>query len=114
MKTPKKVQQMNTLTECSNKLYSMGFIENFRVRKGKLVASSDEQSFEANQLKISNFYRFEGNSDPSDNAILYAIETDDGRRGMLVDAYGADADIAIGEFVKQITDIDKKTQKEEK
>ncbi len=110
----KKIQSMNTMTECSNKLYSQGFTENFKVRNKKLIALSDESSFEPDQIKITNFFRFEGHSDPSDNAILYVIETDDGKKGMLIDAYGADADVGIGEFVKLISTIDKNTHKEEK
>lgn len=113
-KTPTSTPVMNTLTECSNKLYSQGFTENFKVRSGILIALSDDKKYESGDVKISNYYRFEGHSDPSDNAILYAIETNDGRLGMLVDAYGADADVAIGEFVKLIPVIDKNTTRVEK
>ena len=30
-KTPTSTPVMNTLTECSNKLYSQGFIENYKI-----------------------------------------------------------------------------------
>ncbi|MBL7915624.1 MAG: hypothetical protein JNL49_11325 [Bacteroidia bacterium] len=113
-KTPTSTPVMNTLTECSNKLYSQGFTENYKVRSGVLIALSDNKKYEPGEVKISNFFRFEGHSDPSDNAILYAVETEDGRKGMLIDAYGADADVAIGEFVKLISVLDKNTTREEK
>lgn len=112
-KTPTSTPVMNTLTECSNKLYSQGFIENYKIMSGKLIALSDDKKYEHFQVKITNFFRFEGQSDPSDNAILYAIETEDGKKGMLIDAYGAEADIAIGEFIKLVAAIDKNTTREE-
>ena len=33
-------------------------------------------------------YRFEGMSDPDDNAVVYALEAADGTKGVIVDAYG--------------------------
>ena len=41
------------------------------------------------------------------------LETEDGKKGMLIDAYGAEADIAIGEFIKLVAAIDKNTTREE-
>jgi hypothetical protein len=40
-------------------------------------------------------------------SILYAIETSDGRKGTLVDAYGFYSDDETGEFINQI-EINKK------
>jgi hypothetical protein len=44
------------------------------------------------QLKIIKTYRFEGDSDPSDNSIIYLIEADNGLIGYSMDAYGAYSD----------------------
>lgn len=44
------------------------------------------------QFNIDEFYRFEGNSDPADTCILYAISSYTGIKGTLVDAYGTYAD----------------------
>ena len=43
-------------------------------------------------------------------SILYAIETSDGRKGTLVDAYGLYSDDETGEFLNQI-EINKQTNK---
>jgi hypothetical protein len=48
-------------------------------------------------------YRFEGISNPDDNEILYAIETDDGVKGTLVDAYGMYADSNVASFMEKLT-----------
>ena len=47
---------------------------------GKLYNNED--------LTIIKTYRFEGDSDPSDNSILYLIEANDGSIGYTLDAYG--------------------------
>jgi hypothetical protein len=60
-------------------------------------------------VHVVDFFRFEGESDPADNSILYAIETDDGKKGILSDAYGPYADINVTKFMKQVEDITKKT-----
>lgn len=40
------------------------------------------------QLTILKVYRFEGESDPADMSVVYAIRSHDGQHGFLVNAYG--------------------------
>ena len=47
---------------------------------GKLYSQHD--------IKIIKTYRFEGESDPADEAIIYIIRTNDGIIGYSLDAYG--------------------------
>jgi hypothetical protein len=55
------------------------------------------QRYAAEEAVIRDVYRFEGVSDPDDMSVIYAVETRDGTRGTLVDAYGtyADPDVAV-------------------
>jgi hypothetical protein len=107
-----KTEDMNTMSQCVNKLESDGYTEQFRVdEKGKLYAPSVDKSYKAEKVHILNFFRFEGASDPDENSILYAIQTDDGTKGMLTDAYGAYADPNVSKFIKQVEDIAKKNPK---
>jgi hypothetical protein len=108
MDSPEKTE-LKTLAACINKLQADGFAESFMVREGKLTDSKSEKSYEPHQVKVINFYRFEGESDPADNSILYAIETSDGTRGMLTDAYGAYADESTSKFLRQVEEIMKQT-----
>lgn len=104
---PGEIPYMKTLSECINSLVKQGFAENFSVKNNKLVCDNDA-AYSPDTVHITNFYRFEGASDPSDNAILYAIQTDDGKRGVLVNAYGASADTKVSDFIKEVSDISKK------
>jgi hypothetical protein len=45
-------------------------------------------SHQPSDFETVEFHRFEGNSNPSDMGVVYAIETKDGERALLIDAYG--------------------------
>jgi hypothetical protein len=92
------------------KLEEEGYTDQFRVEKKVLHSLTEtKKTYKPKDVKAVNFYRFEGISDPDDMSILYAIETCDGRKGTLVDAYGRYSDEATGEFMK-LVDIQKKPQ----
>ena len=99
---------MTDMQKCLNKLETQGYTDQFKVEK-KLLQSLTEskKKYKAKDVKAANFYRFEGITDPGDMSILYAIETCDGRRGTLIDAYGLYSDEETGAFMQDV-DINKK------
>ena len=104
-----RLTNMTELEKCLNKLEGEGYTDQYKVEKGKLCDLTNNKKYKAKDVKAVNFYRFEGNSNPDDMSILYAIETSDGRKGTLVDAYGFYSDDETGEFMNQI-EISKKKQ----
>jgi hypothetical protein len=98
---------MTELEKCLNKLEAEGYTDQYKVEKGKLCDLTNNKKYKPKDVKAVNFYRFEGISNPDDMSILYAIETSDGRKGTLVDAYGFYSDDETGEFLNQI-EINKK------
>lgn len=57
----------------------------------------------AHQWSIVAVHRFEGETDPSDNVVLYALEQRNGlEKGIVVDAYGANRNESIARFLKNI------------
>src|SRR5205085_10188418 len=100
MKIPEgKNDEMKTLVACINSLVRAGFTEDFKITGEKMKALKREKVYNPDEVKILNFYRFEGDSDSADNLILYAIDTNDGSRGTIVDAYGAYADSKLTSFI---------------
>jgi hypothetical protein len=74
-----------------------GYTADFVAEAGDtLRVSGTNRRYAAAGTHIRDFYRFEGASDPDDMSVIYAVETDDGTRGMLIDAFGtyASPDIA--------------------
>jgi hypothetical protein len=102
--TPK----MKTLSESVNEAIEKGYTENFKVAKAGLISADEQMTYSAPDIAIADFYRFEGYSDPQDNCILYLIKTNDGRKGTLIDAYGAQADAKISGFIHDVEAIQKK------
>jgi hypothetical protein len=98
---------MNNEENLMAKLERHGYTEQFRVEKDKLVSLTTKKKYKPADVKAVNFYRFEGISDPDDMSILYAIETSDGSKGTLNDAYGMYSDDDTGAFMKQV-EIEKK------
>ena len=99
---------MKTLASCLNKVVKEGYTQNFKITEKGLESLETEKAYHPDQIHIVNFYRFEGASDPSDSAILYVIEANDGAKGSLTDAYGMYADPDIDKFIKEVEDISKK------
>lgn len=103
--------EMNTMTALLAKAESNGYTETFEVSQEGLFSTRDmEKFYTPDQVHIPNFYRFEGASDPADMAILYLIETADGLKGTLDDAYGTYSNPVISNFIKQVEDFHKKVE----
>jgi len=105
---------MKTLSECIKNAVKEGYAENFKITSNGLSTENEQGAYQPDRVAIANFFRFEGYSDPQDNAILYLIETEDRKKGLLIDAYGAYADERISKFIRQVEDIQKKAPEEKK
>ncbi|HXS37730.1 MAG TPA: hypothetical protein VN721_13585 [Flavipsychrobacter sp.] len=104
---------MNTMTACVNKVVKDGYTDSFKVTREGLFSMAKDKHYKPEQVKVINFYRFEGQSDPADNSIMYVIETDDGSKGTLIDAYGPYSDGSVNKFMQQVEDISKKVEKKD-
>jgi len=106
-----KTTYMTGMEKCLKKLEEQGYTDQFKVEKKYLQSLTDAQKkYKAKEINAVNFFRFEGDSDPDDMSILYAIETTDGRKGTLIDAYGNYSDDDTGAFMQDV-DISKKVSK---
>lgn len=97
------------MSTCTNRLTAEGYTENFTMSEVGMQAPSNEQIYTPNEVKINSFYRFEGESDPADNAIVYAIETNDGLKGLLIDSYGGPyVSQKVSKFIAEVEEIHKR------
>jgi hypothetical protein len=78
----------DTLTEALNGLKKRDYTENLNLKPYCIECPSLALQLYPEDFTIDEYYRFEGNSDPDDNSIVYAISAKDGLKGVLVDAYG--------------------------
>lgn len=99
---------MKGLASCVNKMKEDGYKEDFQVTKKGMTTFNEDKYYQPDEVRVENFYRFEGTSDPGDNTILYVIETNDGTKGTLVDGYGAYASPEVSKFIVDVEAIQKK------
>ena len=95
--------EMTTLIQILEKLRVKKFDKEFRMTEEGITAGN-QKFYEPEELKIIRTYRFEGDSDPADNAVLYVIEANDGLIGYTLDVYGADGNQYEGfdDFLRKI------------
>lgn len=84
-------------------LQKNGWTEDFNLVAEGLESKSLKKKWKAGDLDVVKFYRFEGMTNPGDNTILYLIKTNDGAKGLLVDAYGAYQDEISPEMIKKLS-----------
>lgn len=90
----------DTLSEAVNGLKKRGYNLDFNLEENCLVCHGDK--YDIRDFEITEFHRFEGNTDPSDEAVVYAIESNDGKKGMLVSGYGISAEGISAEMAKKL------------
>jgi hypothetical protein len=90
----------DTVTDAVNGLKQRGYTEDFNLEENCIICH--EKKFNPADFEITEVYRFEGNSDPSDEAVVYAIESKNGMKGVLVNGYGISSDAMSSEMVKKL------------
>lgn len=95
------MKDYGTLSQAINKLkLEEGYEYDFNLLDDKIEIKSERETYQINEFKVDRVLRFEGASNPDDNAILYAITTENGKKGVLVDGYG----ISSGQVSKEMMD----------
>ena len=109
-------EEERSLVSVENRLNQEGFTQDFNVVDGRLqtIGSDSEKGYAPDEVTIVDFYRFEGESNPDDMAILYAIEAADGVKGTISTAYGTYADGDTDDFLKQVESLGKNLTKKVK
>jgi hypothetical protein len=92
-------------------MISDGYEDDYKVTERGMESLKKGKVYQPEQVQVINFFRFEGMSDPDDNAILYVIETNDGGKGTLIDGYGIYTEPRIATFMKEVDNIQKKVVK---
>jgi hypothetical protein len=93
---------VSTVTAVLDQLARRNFTAHLGVVGNRVRVLGSGKTFGAEDLVIREVYRFEGVSDPDDMAVVYAIESRDGTRGVLVDAFGVYASPAVGAALRSV------------
>lgn len=100
-----KHKSYDTVTEAMNNLIELGYTNDFSImiEQECLYCHRTEIALSPDEFEIDDFYRFEGDSDPGDQMIVYAISSKNKNlKGIVVSAYGLYADNTISLIVKKL------------
>lgn len=90
----------DTVTEALEGLRKRGFTLDFNLAENCLICQGNR--FDVRDFEISECYRFEGDTDPSDEAVVYAVESGNGVKGVLVTGYGISAEGMSAELAQKL------------
>ena len=91
----------DTVTKAIEELRKQGYTTDFNIEENNVVCSQGK--FDADNFEVDDVYRYEGNSDPGDEAAVYAIQSLSGIKGVLVTGYGASADFYSDAILKKLS-----------
>jgi hypothetical protein len=92
-----------TLIEITDELRREGYTEDFNLSQNCLECRQGDFRFFHDQFQVDKFYRLEGETDPSDEVIVYAISAHShGMKGILVNSYGIYADPIASEMPEKL------------
>ncbi|CAD7806460.1 hypothetical protein CHRY9390_01514 [Chryseobacterium aquaeductus] len=106
MDNQENIDQMSTLSQVMNTMAKRGITREYRMNDACEMRYEDsERNYKPEDLTILKSYRFEGDSNPDDNAVLYILTDTEGNIGMIIDSYGADSNYPGEEFDAFLRDI---------
>src|SRR3954471_16532468 len=96
------MKTFETLSEAMSDLKTRGYASDFNLHPEWIENVPLNMRLGPSQFHIDEVHRFEGMTNPDDSAVLYAISTPQGVKGVLVDAYGAYAESLSVEMIKRL------------
>ncbi|MEC5158741.1 hypothetical protein [Chryseobacterium sp. MP_3.2] len=90
---------LKTLSQVLNTLIKRGITKEICMNEQhEMILGKDEKTYQPEDLCIVKSYRFEGDSNPDDNAVLYLLQDKEGELATILDSYGAESNYSGEEF----------------
>lgn len=92
-----------SLSEATNGLKALGYSYDFNLQSDCVECPALQLQLAPENFTVDEFHRFEGMSSVDDNSIVFAITSDKGIKGVLVDAYGVYASNLNDAMIKKLS-----------
>jgi len=93
----------DTVTEALQWLNTQGFTHDLNLEADCLSFDNGKQTLTPEMFTVTYMFRFEGDTDPGDEEIVYGITSEThGIKGVLTSAFGTYADTAAIEMIKKL------------
>jgi hypothetical protein len=91
-----------SLSEATNDLKARGYVHDFNLKPDCIECPGLQLQLSPERFTVDEFHRFEGMSSTDDNSIVFAITSDQGVKGVFVDAYGVYASSLNDAMIKKL------------
>jgi hypothetical protein len=94
----------DTVTGALKELKKRGYTVDLNIAFDKIICSDNKICLNPHEFEIVEVFRFEGDSNPSDEDVVYAIESKDGQvKGTITSAYGMYAETVSSEMIEKLS-----------
>ncbi|MDZ7845663.1 MAG: phosphoribosylpyrophosphate synthetase [Owenweeksia sp.] len=79
-----------------------GYTIDFSLMPNGIEDKAAKKVYDPSTFTVDEYHRFEGVSNPGDMSIVFAVTTNDGKKGTLIDAYGTYEDPLESEMLHKL------------
>ena len=98
------MENYDTVVAAINGLKEKGYTLDFNIAFDKLICSQNNECLNPGDFEITEVHRFEGETNPSDEDVVYAVESKNGKlKGVITSAFGIYADSMSNEMIQKLT-----------
>lgn len=99
----KAMESYDTMVEAINALRQQGYTEDFNLMQAALFCSGKNLNLSHDEFVVDKFFRFEGQTDPADESILYAISAHPHEiKGILVSGFSSSSNDISPELLARL------------
>lgn len=95
-----KRYKYNTVTDAIDALRKEGYTADFELVENSILSNGTRLT--ANDLKMEFVHRYEGPTDPADEATVYGLKTKTGTKGILVTGDGIYSEVSSPSILTQL------------
>lgn len=92
----KKTYHYASVSKALDELKEKGFTYDFNIHDEEIIS-------DPNQHEIIHVYRYEGNSNPDDEAVVFGIKSESGKKGVFVTGFSANSVSEAAQLLIQLS-----------
>jgi len=96
------INRYDNLVIATNSLKERGFTNSYKLKQGRLHCFENNRIYSADDVKIVEYHRFEGMTDPGSSSVIFALQAKDGSKGTIISTYGAYMDAGLTSFLDNV------------
>jgi len=97
------MKKYSTLIEAIEGLKTEGYTEDFNLKQNCIECKDRNFELFHDEFEVDKYFRFEGDSDPTDESIIYAISSEKRNvKGILINSFGIYSDPVIDKMLNKL------------